>query len=79
MVTARYNPDDERGAIVSLWTLREAFTSGEPVIFMDGDVPYNRRMMQKLLASPPGSFGVEDVTGLPWVEIDFPEDLVKAE
>ncbi len=23
--------------------------------------------------------GVEDVTGLPWVEIDFPEDLEKAE
>ena len=166
VVTTRYNPDYQRGAIVSLWTLREAFTSGEPVIFMDGDVLYDRRMMQRLLASPrdncflmdrateegddpvrlcmaggllvdfhkrprlaydwwgewigfarfapdmaariaaaagayveagrldeiyeeafrdvllaapPDSFGVEDVTGLPWVEIDFPEDLAKAE
>ena len=31
-----------------------------------------------LLAAPPGNFAVEDVTGLPWVEIDFPEDLEKA-
>ena len=31
-----------------------------------------------LLAEAPGTFQVEDVTGLPWVEIDFPEDLEKA-
>ena len=166
IVTTRYNPDYKRGAIVSLWTLRDAFTSGEPVIFMDGDVLYDRRMMEKLLAAPRDncflmdrtteegddpvrlcmaggllvdfhkrpqlaydwwgewigfarfapdmaariavaagayvesgrldeiyeeafrdvllaapldSFGIEDVTGLPWVEIDFPEDLAKAE
>ena len=166
IVATRYNPDYQRGAIVSLWTLREALTSGEPVIFMDGDVLYDRRMMERLLgsrlancflmdrateegddpvrlcmaddmlvdfhkrpqlaydwwgewigfarfapevaariaaaagayveagrldeiyeeafrdvllASPPGSFGIEDVTGLPWVEIDFPEDLERAE
>jgi len=165
VVATRYNPDYERGAIVSLWTLREAFTSGEPVIFMDGDVLYDARMLRRLVASahgdcflmdrrteegedpvrlcmnggtlvdfhkrpqrahdwwgewigfarfapetaagiaaaaggyveagrldeiyeeafrdvllaaPRGSFGVEDVTGLPWVEIDFPEDLEKA-
>lgn len=24
------------------------------------------------------TFGVEDVTGLPWIEIDFPEDIAKA-
>ena len=165
MVTTWFNRDYERGAIVSLWTLREAFTGGEPVVFMDGDVLYDARMMRRLLAAaqgnsflmdrqtregedpvrlcmragtlvdfhkrpqiahdwwgewigfarftpataariataassyveagrldeiyeeafrdvilaePPGSFGVEDVTGLPWVEIDFPEDLEKA-
>ena len=27
--------------------------------------------------SPP--FGFEDVTGLPWIEIDFPEDVERAE
>jgi choline kinase len=25
-----------------------------------------------------GRFGYEDVTGLPWIEIDFPEDVVHA-
>ena len=28
-------------------------------------------------ANPP--FGFEDVTGLPWIEIDFPEDVERAE
>ncbi|MDH3597260.1 MAG: NTP transferase domain-containing protein [Rhodospirillales bacterium] len=166
MVMTYLNPDYERGAIVSLWTLGQSFASGEPVIFMDGDVLYDHRMMRRLIDSteancflmdrateegddpvklcmrdgrlvdfhkrpqlaydwwgewigfarfapataariaaaaaayveagrldeiyeeafrdvilsvPPGSFGVEDVTGLPWVEIDFPEDLAKAE
>ena len=160
-----YNPDYRRGAIVSLWTLREAFASGEPVVFMDGDVLYDHRIMERLLGSvhrncflldrvtgegddpvrlcmrddalvdfhkrpqlahdwwgewigfarfspdiatkiaaaadryvqagrldeiyedsirdvlldePTGTFDVEDVTGLPWVEIDFPEDLERA-
>jgi choline kinase len=165
LVTSHFNPDYERGAMVSLWTLRQAFESGEPLIFMDGDVLYDHRMLDRLVASPhpdchlldreteegedpvrlclrdgwlvdfhkrptvahdrwgewigfsrfspgiarkiaaaaarrveaggldeiyelafrdvllaeaPGTFQVEDVTGLPWVEIDFPEDLQKA-
>ncbi len=32
-----------------------------------------------LLASTKGRFGFEDITGLPWIEIDFAEDLVRAE
>ena len=31
-----------------------------------------------LLASPPGRFGFIDVTGLPWIEIDFAGDLERA-
>jgi len=27
---------------------------------------------------PPGRFGFEDISGLPWIEIDFPENVVKA-
>ena len=166
MIIPRFNPDFEEAAIVSLWHLREAFSAGEPIVFMDGDVLYDHRMMERLIANPspncflmdrdteegedpvklclrddllvdfhkrpqiahdwwgewigfsrfdpvvaakiaraadrivaagrrdalyedafrevvvaepPGAFGVEDVTGLPWVEIDFPEDLEKAE
>jgi choline kinase len=165
LIVPRFTPDYEEAAIVSLWHLGEAFSAGEPVVFMDGDVLYDHRMMERLLASPhpncflmdrdtgegddpvrlclrddllvdfhkrpqiahdwwgewigfsrfdavtaariaqatdriiaagrrdaiyedafrevvvaepPGTFGVEDVTGLPWVEIDFPEDLEKA-
>ena len=34
-----------------------------------------RDMMQ---GAQPGVFGFEDITGLPWTEIDFPEDVAKA-
>lgn len=34
-----------------------------------------RDMMQ---SSPPDRFGFEDISGLPWTEIDFPEDVAKA-
>lgn len=164
-VTLHVNERFERGPILSLWTLADAFTSGDDVIFMDGDVLYDHRMMEALvlapsgncflmdrdieegedpvklcvkdgvlvdfhkkprlvhdwwgewigfarftpeiaakihdaaagrieaggsddiyeeamrdvvLGEPPGTFDVVDVTGLPWVEIDFPEDWVKA-
>lgn len=47
----------------------------------DGDraAIYEEAFRDVLLAEPPGRFAVEDVTGLPWVEIDFPEDLARAE
>jgi len=32
-----------------------------------------------LLDDNPEAFGYEDVTGLPWTEIDFPEDVARAE
>ncbi|MHA1599485.1 MAG: phosphocholine cytidylyltransferase family protein [Alphaproteobacteria bacterium] len=165
MVTTRQNVDFSDGSIVSFWTLQEAFKAGESVVFMDGDVLYDQRLMMRLLnstqtncflmdriteegedpvklcmrddvlvdfhkrpqleydwwgewigfcrfdpemaqkvwaaadrhisagrrgaiyedairdvllAEPPGTFGTEDITGLPWVEIDFPDDLKKA-
>jgi choline kinase len=34
--------------------------------------------LRNVLLADPGSFGFEDVTGLPWIEIDFPEDVVRA-
>lgn len=39
---------------------------------------YEDAFRDVLLAEPPGTFAVEDVTGLPWAEIDFPEDLERA-
>ena len=161
-----HNHDYQRGSLLSLWTLRDTLRGGEPVVFMDGDVLHDHRLLERLLgsgqancylmdritgegedpvrlcfragtlvdfhkrprnaydwwgewigfarfapaqaaeiaaalarsvdagrlddmyedafrevllASAQGTFGVEDITGLPWVEIDFPEDLARAE
>ena len=164
-VSTVYNPDYEQGSILTLWRVRAALTAGGPVLLMDGDVLYDRRVLEPLVethhadcllvdgayepgdepvkvgvvdgvptdfgktidpavepygesvgffrfsegtanvlaetakrmideggterpmedaiaavlraASPP--FGFEDVTGLPWIEIDFPEDVERAE
>jgi choline kinase len=40
---------------------------------------YEIAIRHLLLTMPAGSFGVEDVTGLPWIEIDFVEDVARAE
>ena len=41
------------------------------------DAPHEE-VLRNLLLSCPLAFGFEDVTGLPWIEIDFPEDVVRA-
>jgi choline kinase len=42
-----------------------------------GDAPHEEALRDVLLRDP-GDFGFEDVTGLPWIEIDFPEDVTRA-
>ena len=42
-----------------------------------GDAPHEEAL-RDVLISCPLAFGFEDVTGLPWVEIDFPEDVERA-
>lgn len=42
-----------------------------------GDAPHEEALRNVLLREP-ASFGFEDVTGLPWIEIDFPEDVIRA-
>ena len=39
---------------------------------------YEEPIRDMLMQSAPDRFGFEDITGLPWTEIDFPEDVVKA-
>ncbi|MDP6818646.1 MAG: phosphocholine cytidylyltransferase family protein [Alphaproteobacteria bacterium] len=46
-----HNPDYREGSIVTLATLGEAMTRGGDILLMDGDVLYDRRMLQWLLAS----------------------------
>jgi len=43
------------------------------------DVIYEQSFRDILHNSPEGTFAVEDITGLPWTEIDFPHDLEYAE
>ena len=165
-VTLIENPSFRDGSMVSLWHGRDVLRSGAPILLMDADVLYDRRLIMRLLDSPqenvflldraiePGeepvklciddgrivdfhkqpeiehqwhgesvgffrfaprmaaeladrvegyvtagrtdleyeeairdmilaheghSFGFEDISGLPWIEIDFPEDVQRAE
>jgi choline kinase len=159
-----YNPDYERGSLLSAWTLRKVLRAGAPVLCMDADVLYDWRLLGRLLDSPhadciligrgapdpewlevrirdgrivafgksvttdaydiraewvgfaklsaetaerlslaiqryvddgrvdatfehalrdvileaPDAFGFEDITGLPWIEIDFADDVLRA-
>jgi choline kinase len=43
------------------------------------DVTYEEAMRDVLAVEPEGTFGYEDITGIPWIEIDFPSDLLRAE
>ena len=44
----------------------------------DIEGPYEQAFREVLIGEPRGTFSVEDVTGIPWIEIDCPEDLDKA-
>jgi choline kinase len=41
------------------------------------DEPHEEAI-RDLLLSEPSRFGFEDVTGLPWIEVDFPQDVIRA-
>jgi len=160
-----FNENYNEGNIVTLWTLRDELSCGEPVLLMDGDVLYAEGLMERLissqhqnsflldrdfepgeepvklcvrdgeivefrkwlsadydycgesvgffklsaemakklilqtelylkqerrhepyeeairdvlLTSPTGTFAFEDITGLPWIEIDFAADIERA-
>jgi len=41
--------------------------------------PYEEAIRDVLLTSPRGSFAFEEITGMPWIEIDFAVDVERAE
>jgi choline kinase len=43
------------------------------------DEPCEESFREVILDQESIAFGIEDITGLPWIEIDFPEDVVRAE
>jgi choline kinase len=40
--------------------------------------PYEEAIRDVVLTAPPGTFAYEDITGLPWIEIDFAADVERA-
>jgi len=40
--------------------------------------PYEEAIRDVLLTSPHGAFAFEDITGMPWIEIDFAADIARA-
>ena len=52
LVRTRFNPDYRTSSLLSLWTLREVLAAGEPVLYMDADVLYDWRLLERLLRSP---------------------------
>lgn len=42
-------------------------------------VAYEAAFRQVLVSEPPGTFGFEDISGEPWIEIDYPDDIRRAE
>ncbi len=42
------------------------------------DQEYEEPLRDLIIASAPDVFGYEDITGLPWAEIDFPLDVARA-
>ena len=51
-VRAITNPEFEGGPVISLWTAREVLRSGDDILFMDADVLYHRRVLERLIRSP---------------------------
>lgn len=46
------NPRYREGSVVSLWTGRDALTSGETVLFMDADVLYDAAILRRMIDGP---------------------------
>lgn len=49
------------------------------IIADGGKADYMEEAIRAVLLEAPEQFSCEDITGLPWVEIDFPDDIARAE
>jgi choline kinase len=66
-----FNPDFRGGPMISLWTARDALSSGEPMMFMDADVLYHPVMIERLVKSRHANCFVMDRN------TDIPDDPVR--
>lgn len=58
---------------------RRLVKAANKIIAAGGRADYMEEAIRAELLASPGDFAFEDVTGLPWIEIDFPGDIVRAE
>ena len=76
-------PHDWHGESVGFFSFSPA-TAAELARRADTYMAEGRRQMEyeepirDMILDHPGRFGFEDISGLPWTEIDFPEDVQKA-
>ena len=77
-------PHDWHGESVGFFRFSAA-AAAELADRAEGYVLSGRRMLEyeepirdMIIASDADRFGFEDISGLPWTEIDFPEDVLKA-
>ena len=77
-------PHDFHGESVGFFKLSEAAArdlaaaADRYVAAGRSDEPYEEALRDVLLMDAADVAGYEDVTGVPWIEIDFPQDVVRA-
>ena len=64
---------DGTGAVV-----RKPVQSWRPLRQGRRQESYEEAIRDVLLTSPRGTFAFEDITGMPWIEIDFAADIERA-
>ena len=61
------------------WASRLAAKLGQYIETGRTGEPYEEAIRDILLEAPPGTFAITEISGIPWIEIDFPSDLLCAE
>jgi choline kinase len=77
-VRTRFNPDYRRSSLLSLSMLRDVLRVGEPVLYMDADVLYDWRLLDRLLGSAHADC-ILIARGDPdpeWLEVRIREDRI---
>ncbi|MFP6735752.1 MAG: phosphocholine cytidylyltransferase family protein [Rhodospirillales bacterium] len=60
------------------WASRLAAKLGQYIETGRTGEPYEEAIRDILLEAPPGTFAITEISGIPWIEIDFEEDLRRA-
>ncbi len=76
----RYDHCGEMVGLMSLsaGTARQLVSMAQHYVQGGRTAPDYEQLLRDILLADPGNTGFEDCTGLPWIEIDFPEDVIRA-